>query len=45
MFALCRTLKRSQYEQINDEMTTLGKGILNKFIFSLTQSALIAKLS
>lgn len=26
MFAPCRTVKRSQYEQINDEVTTFGKG-------------------
>lgn len=30
MFALC---KRSQYEQLNDEMTTFGKGILVSYVF------------
>lgn len=33
MIVLCRSVKRSQYEQFNDQTTTIDKGILSELFF------------
>lgn len=37
MICICKTVKRSQYEQFDDQTTTIEKGILGELFFFNTK--------